>query len=290
MDLCDAMGMPVTGMQTIHVVDTTDPEILLRNEIKTSVEHDKCAADIILPAPVSLSDNCTDSADIELSIIVKLIGGSNTYFADNDRKVINVPPGQYDVEYTADDGCGNYTRDTSLLTVFDSIPPVAQGKDRVLQFNAGVNMMTLTAGSFDDGSYDLCSSNLYYKVKRVNTPVGFDCANTGNPDNKFDDAIKFCCEDIGASVMVLFRVYDRPIPNGPIDDDLLEDFSADFMLMVTVLDKAAPVIDCLEPDTIDCSEDLFDLSRLGSPTYEDNCGATLSLDKTIYDLNECKRC
>ena len=287
MDLCDNMAMPRIGMQTIHVVDSTDPEITLINEIKTSVEHDKCAADIMLPAPISLSDNCTDSADIELSIKVVLIGGSDTYFADNERKVFNVPPGQYDVEYTANDGCGNYARDTSLLTVFDSVPPIAQGKDRVLQFNAGVNMMTLTAQSFDDGSYDLCSNHLYYKVKRVIAPSGFECANSGNPDNKYDDAIKFCCGDAGNPAMVMFRVYDRPVPIGPVEDDLLEEFSADFMLMVTVLDKAPPVIDCLEPDTIDCSEDLFDLSRLGTPGFEDNCGATLSLHETIYDLNEC---
>ncbi len=286
MNICNTMET-LEHRQTIHVIDTTDPEMTLPIEIKENTESTKCAADFTLPVPLALSDNCTDSSDIQLFITVYPLGGGPAVaVADADRNVTDIPIGQFIAEYIAADGCGNNFRDTMDILVEDCVPPVVTGKDKVLQFNAGVGMLTLPAESFDHGTVDNCGP-ISFKVKRMTAPVGYDCFNDGNSEYKFDDAIKFCCQDAAEPVMVILRAYDKMVPPGPVDDDLLESKSSDYMLMVTVLDKSDPSINCLDNDTIDCSEDLIDLSRLGVPTVEDNCDATVVLDTTIYDLNDC---
>ncbi len=290
MDKCDN-SLVIDTCQTIEITDSTDPVITLMTPIEECIETDKCAADITFPPPASLFDNCTDSADITITINVFSKVGDPFFMAtsDSEGRVFDVPPGHYDVEYVADDGCSNLGRAMAELKVEDKTPPLAQGRDMELQFNGGVSMMTIPATQFDNGSRDLCELyNVFFKVKRLNAPVGFTCANTGNPDNKFDDNIKFCCEDVGTPVMVLLRVYDKIVPLGTVEDDLRPNNHADFMLMVTVLDKSPPVIDCPDADTIDCSDDLLDLSYIPTPGFTDNCsGATIKLDTTIYDLNEC---
>ncbi len=277
----------IDSSQSIEVKDTSSPVITVPDTLRVSTKITDCTADVTFPAPTSLTDNCTDSADIEITILrIAMPGGAILDFT-TDGTMNDIPEGINYIVYEAKEPCNPPGRDTMILIVEDLIAPVPQcGDPKEFQFNGAFNEVILTADKFDNGSYDGCGGPVFFKVKRMDPQVG--CETPGNPLNKFHDEIKFCCEDVPNSpVMVLLRVYDVFPGIGPISDDTLAGRYVQCMVPVTILDKEPPVITCL-PDTITCDE-IFDLSNVPVPIATDNCGdPRVSLDTIIYDLDDCK--
>ncbi|RLD19009.1 MAG: hypothetical protein DRI69_09365, partial [Bacteroidetes bacterium] len=91
---------------------------------------------------------------------------------------------------------------------------------------------------------------------------GYNCFANGNLYHRFDDVVKFCCEDVDAGdIMVIMRVYDVPVIPGIVSDDYLEGHYSDCMIMVEVQDKIGPTIVCPSDLTISCEYD-FDPDNL----------------------------
>ena len=281
----DCGGVPGVRQQTqiIEIRDTSAPEAVIPDTLYASTGLAGCFGDFTAPLPSKLSDNCIDSADIEIEIL--WIEG--VQIAGPDRRFNTVPPGTHHLEYTFRDGCGRFSRDTLVLIMEDNTPPAVVCKDIQFQFNEGFNEITVPASMFDNGSQDLCGGPVFLKVKRMDVPVE-SCTTFDNPDYAFSDNIRFCCSDAGTTVMVLLRGYDQYPGTGPVSDDTLTGHFAQCMARVTILDKAAPTILCGEAITIDC-RDALDLSGVAEPNVSDNCdNPRLTLISTNTDeLDAC---
>lgn len=192
--------------------------------------------------------------------------------------------GTHEVIYEAFDQCGNQDRDTMLVTVIDTIPPTAVCVGlRTLSLD-GNGMGILPAHVFDGGSTDACF--LYYKVRRLVPPSGFDCTTPDNPNYMLDDEVKFCCEDLNDTIMVVLRVYDLPPPAGVVDDTTLSGHFSDCMTGVIIRDKAPPILTCPPDITIECGEHI-DFDTLGLPTVADNCDSVIFDISIVRDIDQC---
>ncbi len=228
--------------QIIKVEDDEAPEISHIEDETISTDVWRCEADWILPVPW-LDDNCDSEP---LSYTVSSTGGLLQYI--NGHWVLrDLVPGMYDVTYTASDCCGN-TRDSTIkLTVIDGVPPVAVcDQHTVVSLTSSNNpndpnlgLSKVFASSLDDGSFDSCKDQVWFKVIRMDefdsngnghggepvkegdhSSIACDEAN-GDDDLRtfplwyrgsqsyFDDYVKVCCDDIdNGPVMVIFRVFD----------------------------------------------------------------------------------
>lgn len=194
------------------------------------------------------------------------------------------PKGTHDVIYIATDSCGNEDRDTMQVTVVDTIPPSASCTGLRTVSLDGNGMAILPAFVFNEGSTDFCP--LFFKVKRAAAPTGYDCTTADNPNYMFDDEVKFCCEDLNDTVMVILRVYDAMPPSGPVSDTTLRGSFSDCMTGVIVRDKAPPELTCPPDFTIECGEHI-DFDTLDFPSFTDNCDS-ISYEVIIEsDLDQC---
>ena len=229
-------------------------------------------------------DTATVTMDCIGSVITYEVRTPFDTLATNGGKA-TFPVGIHEVIYEAVDTCGNSDTDTMYVTVADSTPPVAVCAGlRTLALD-GTGMAWVPARVFDGGSHDECLQ-VWFKARRVSPPVGYDCTDADNPNYMLADKVKFCCEDIGDTIMILLRVYDQDPGDGVVSEDTLEGKFADCMARMLVLDKSPPVLTCPPDTTIDCDVEI-DLDGLGLPTFNDNCDS-ISFDITIIrDIGSC---
>ncbi|MEM1323402.1 MAG: HYR domain-containing protein [Bacteroidota bacterium] len=234
---------PLEYQQVIEVADQTGPTIAGPTAVTISTDVWRCAADWEIPA-LLLEDNCSSVASLDIISPV----GEVVYDVASQRRFINdIPPGQYDIILVASDHCYNQTRDTIELTVVDDVPPTTicdQQTTVSLTTTQNINSDNLgitkvEAASFDDGSFDNCSAQIWFKAIRMdefnsngNNKNGeevrlgdwasIDCEGANGDDDLrvfppwyqgnqsyFDDYVKVCCADIeNGPVMVVFRVFD----------------------------------------------------------------------------------
>ncbi|HLF64409.1 MAG TPA: T9SS type A sorting domain-containing protein, partial [Saprospiraceae bacterium] len=243
----DACGNSSSCVQIISVEDNTPPTIFCPPDVTLVGGESTDPADT---GTATASDNCDATPDITYSD--------------------NYIPGPCSMEFsisrtwTATDACGNTAQCTQTLDRDDEPPIPVCLASVVVSLNV-MGMTVIPAEAFDGGSTDNCGT-VYFKVKRMTPPDGFDCFYDGNSLYQFDDYIKFCCEDVGnENLMVILRVYDvLPVP-GIVPDDYLVGHFADCMLEVEVQDKIPPQIICPSDLTISCvfDYDPDDLSVFG---------------------------
>jgi hypothetical protein len=171
----------------------------------------------------------------------------------------NLPLGVQDAWIVATDCCGNITRKLVRINVIDNVPPVPvcrRGTIVSLANNqsTGEGVAKLYAEDLNEGSHDNCAPHLYYKVIRMeelldgrdratrngvlppydnrrscNGLNGDDHPGPAAPGNQvyFDDFTKFCCADVGTTVMVVLRVTDKNPGSGPIHPNRLDKHKSD---------------------------------------------------------------
>lgn len=247
----------VEHVQILKVSDIVGPSISVPAVDPISTSPSDCNASLLLPQP-SISDNCTSSptytVEAENGNVVQ--NGAN-YFL-NDLEI-----GTTTVTYTAYDDCGNSNSTTIEVTVGDDVSPVAVCDQHTTVSLSFDDQVTVDAYTFDDGSYDECTS-VEYAVRRMTD----NCGVSGN--TTFSSSVVLCCADVGETVMVEFRVTDE---NGNSNTCMVE---------VTVDDKIAPVLQAPSNVTLNCQDDYTDLNltgglaigfdncELGDVTYTDN--------------------
>ncbi|MBK8554543.1 MAG: T9SS type A sorting domain-containing protein [Lewinellaceae bacterium] len=267
---------PLYFIQVIKVHDVDGPTFACPDNTTVNTNPWSCTSDTDLP-DVIITDNCSRIASIVAKYtvdgITTTLNGSLTSFPGNNLwnpdtlgqvgYAQNLPLGVTPVEYIVTDDCGNSTHCTFNVTVEDLSPPAAVC-DQNTVVSLGVNgMILVNASTFDDGSYDNCSA-VHFKVRRMD-------ANGCDPSNAFDDQVKFCCEDIGDTITVVFRVYDVTVQAGEVSLTYQEDHSNDCMVQVVVQDKIKPV--CQSPANVTVSCENFDPSlwAYGFALASDNC-------------------
>ncbi|MBK8556068.1 MAG: HYR domain-containing protein [Lewinellaceae bacterium] len=267
---------PKYHIQVIKVVDEEGPTVACPSNITVSTDPFVCSATPNLP-DVLITDACSRIASIvakyKVDGITYTLNGSLTTFPGNNLwnpdtlgqlgYAQNLPLGATQVTYITTDDCGNSTECTFNVTVEDQTPPVV-ACDQFTKVALGISGESfVNATTFDDGSYDNCS-DVYFKVRRMD-------ANGCDPNNAFDDQVKFCCEDVGDTILVVLRVYDVVVNAGEVSLTYQDNHSNDCMVLVLVEDKIKPV--CQAPANVTVSCENFDPSlwAYGNASPVDNC-------------------
>ncbi len=241
-DWCDG-NVSIDSLQIIEVADLTPPEVVSLDTLIVSAGAG-CIADIVVP-PAQILEDCSLDIDVRIQGVFGTIQG-------NGGLVNDLPLGVHKIIYIATNDCNLEGRDTLTILVVDNLAPIPVCNASVVVPVGAQGMSTVYASAFDGGSSDNCAP-VFFKVRRMDAPLGFQCFDNANFLYQFDDVIKFCCEDISNdNLMIILRVYDvQPLP-GIVSNNYLLGHFADCMLQVQIQDKTAPVIDCPSDLTISC--------------------------------------
>lgn len=230
--------------QYIAVQDITAPAIATPNDLTISTPPNACTASITIPKPV-VTDDCTSTNDI--NIVYELFANStltvpagnpsatapNVFDNVEPSSVVNnagvITENWYFVKYTATDKCGNTTTAVGRLKVTDLVPPTAVCAPLIKVSLGSDGTAIINAKEFDRGSKDNCFGISKMEVWRVddsdcvvedynkNGKLNDDVDKNGDgsadyPEFEYynhpQDKMKFCCSDIGDTIMVMFRVWD----------------------------------------------------------------------------------
>ncbi len=249
--------------QTIEIADMTPPTLHCPYDITISVSSGyDCYANFNLP-PAIVDDHCQDSVIVDIFYKNGLLMNSNGGH-------VKLPIGVHEIEYRARDICYNQDTCVMIVTVVDKSPPIAICDRETVVTLTRDDEIHVYADVLDDGSYDGCHLDSML-VRRMDN--GAPC---GYNDNTFKPYVRFCCEDVGKTIQVVFRVVD------------VAGNTNECMVMVEVQDKTPPIVYCPHDVTIDCNKhiDTTDFSRFGTASYYDNCVVTIR-DTVIPHVNQC---
>ena len=186
----DGIDNPWSCTQQINFEDNTAPEVTTEDNLLFSPNGD-CRAMPFLPAA-----DIKDCSETSVSIItpVGVINGNG-----GQVPAPGITIGEHDIIYNISDPCGNTTLDTISVTIEDDLDPymICIQKTVVGLTNDGTAYSF--PPSFDNGSYDNCGP-IDLKVRRMDD----GCF----ADTTFNDYVRFCCDDIGTTVMVVMRGYE----------------------------------------------------------------------------------
>jgi len=314
LDWCTNETVPYT--QLIKAVDNEGPTFILK-DITVSTDPWGCEANIDIPQPWELHDNCTFNLDYTVSgpAGVIIVGDS-----ENGYTALGAPKGVHTFTYTASDCCGNVTSSNATFTVVDATPPVAVAKQNIVisltsSGTSNEGLAKLYAESVDNGSHDGCT-DIKLEVRRDEDICDIRGNATYNADGHPQDGspnpnspsfdpdggafVKFCCEDITNAtvdvngdgendpgyVKVWLRVWDDGDMDGLFGtpgDNYNETWT-----YVKVEDKLAPAIVCPPDITLTCDMDYTDLNMTGEAQGYASCGAIgVEFNDIIVNLNTC---
>jgi len=296
---CD--GTTETAVQIIKVVDEDAPEIsassitLLTNQSSGSGNHTECFSSGLIPAP-SVTDNCSGVAEVRVFTPV----GEGVAVTNGSGDVIgySIPSpflaeGEHEITIQATDACGNIATETVEVEVVDETPPIPICREvtQIAVSSEPDGIAEVSAIDFDEGSYDECGP-VYFKVRRMDD----NCPGFTTDRSRFNDEIRFCCDDIGETVLVVLRVYDVNPGVGSVTISASQDRANECMIEVLVEDKIRPecfapanvVTTCSAlPDNFDFDDDAALDALFGTATVLDNCSADLQVISTNANLDLC---
>ncbi|HRX29934.1 MAG TPA: HYR domain-containing protein, partial [Saprospiraceae bacterium] len=263
--------------QIIKIVDEQGPEIECPDDLVLSADSENCSTTVAVPKPTVISE-CSDNVTYTLQYLPVTLNGAPT--ADDiwlDDNVINntaisdVPFGDTWVKWTVMDECGNRSECWFTVTIVDNVPPIAVCDQHTKVAIGSDGYAKVFATTFDDGSVDNCNIDRF-AVRKMTDICGI--SGTGN----FTDDVTFCCSEIGKTIMVEFKVWDKA------------GNSNSCMVEVEVEDKLPPYItDCPEDITLDCQSDYTDLDVTGRPIAIDNCNVEDIYYEDSGSINNCGR-
>ena len=251
-------GMTIMPVQNIHIVDTTGPIVYCPPNMTINATAN-CLANFVIPTP-NATDACADDTDIVFYYKVDGVATS--------QMVTGLALGPHIIEITAVDPCFNASSCTFTVTVVDNLAPTLT----CTPFNISLNQMGMATLSYDQligvAYFDNCMI-----VDTMIRRVGSDC---GNPaDQIFGDTVKFCCSDVGQTVMVAIKVTDASMNMGVI------------MCAANVKSSTGPTLMCPPDMTIECT-DLDSNFYFGAPTVTQGCPVTLD-SITMMNIDDCGR-
>ncbi len=246
-DFC--AGNSITDLQILDIADQTAPIINCPSDTLLGTKPYDCAADVTLPT-ISAFDDCSN---------VNIV--PSWAFGTGYGPFINVPIGTHLVTYTATDDCGNSSVCTMNISIADDDPPAPICEVSLSVSLLPTGMTRIYATTLDEGSFDNCGIDRF-EVRRDTFPFG--------------EYVEFDCLDIGNTpVPVDMRVYDI---NGLYNDCIIQ---------ISVHDNIPPTLDCPDDITLNCIDDITNLTLTGQAFAFDNC----TLDTLIFSdstmLNSC---
>ena len=191
--------------------------------------------------------------------------GLDTTYTTFSQELLKV--GVSNVGWVAEDSCGNVSMEvTQLITVEDNESPVL-ACDSFVPVSLTVEASNLVhVESFVNDADDNCSVDTML-VRRLTTVCEDPLSNT------FRDVVRFCCEEVGDTVMVEVLIRDAAGNENTC------------MSSAVISDKLSPTISRSLPDiTISCGYDLdtLDLSEFGTLVFDEADRDTIFLDDQYY--------
>ncbi|MFZ1515830.1 MAG: T9SS type A sorting domain-containing protein [Saprospiraceae bacterium] len=272
--------------QIIKVIDKVGPEIVYPDSITVNMSPWLCYGEWMVAKPW-IADNCSDEVHFSVEVEFGTIIGDEV----SGYLAMDLPPGIQYGYIVAYDCCGNVSRRKVVLNILDETPPQAVCQTRtvvsIVSSHGFDPIGKAYASSFDDGSFDNCNPHVFFKVIRMSELLGtrngsqssnlISCGGLNGDDDTrvsgnqiyFDDEIKFCCEDIGKRIQVVFRVFDVDPGTGPVLPGLmnqggfLDKHFSDCMVEVDVQDKVIPSI-IPPPDVVVSCAFWFDVNNISN--------------------------
>ena len=261
--------------QIIKISDQTAPMFDCPDDMILSTVPYDCTVE---PTTLVFDGMVTDCSDFTNSFVLYNESDINitNQFINGDL-LEDLPVGLYQLGYVVADVCGNADTCFTDLSVIDDVVPFAicDGFTRVGVGSNGV--ADVFATSFDDGSFDNCSP-LVMEAAKMTDECGFGL--------NFADRVFFCCEEIGDTIEVHFRVTDD------------QGLSNTCIMNVLIEDQLPPEIVCPSDLTVSCDPpiNIGDLSDYGQVIegnvqtpffingiligqngyFNDNCSATVT--------------
>jgi len=186
-DWCNNEALPRLT-QIIKVSDNEAPMFMIPDTIaNVSTSSYACTADIILPAPDTLYDNCAVASDLIWVAFVEIDGIRIEANSSNGNLLNNLPAGTYTVTYEVTDPCENVAQQTTILVIKDLVRPVAIAKTVIkvtfASFDGDCTAKVFT-DNIDAGSFDICDDDLERGIRRFGT------------DDAFGEFVKFDGDDL----------------------------------------------------------------------------------------------
>jgi len=271
--------------QVIKILDQTGPVFMCPEDLTLSSEAYDCAS---VAHELTFAQEVTDCSDFEPGYRILTLGNIDvtSAYLENGNVIDELPVGEYQLVYIATDVCGNATQCTTALEVIDDTAPfaVCDGYTQIALTSNG--FADLLATSLDDDSFDNCGE-ITMEVAKMTDACGWGL--------DFGPSVRFCCEEVGDSALVAFRVTDA------------QGLSNTCMVTVYIEDKLPPVVECPTDLTVACTFDfgIDDLSVFGVVVdgesevepividgqsmgfdgyFTDNCGASVS-ETSVVDLD-----
>ena len=165
----------ITYQQKMKVEDFTDPVFTGGcNVPETAITNVGCDAIVMLPTLNGTVTDCSPVITITVASNIPNGGGFGPYN--------NVPPGIYNVTYTAKDNCNNQTTCMTTIEVKDVKKPTVVCKDGIILVIVDTlpPSVDLNAADLDDGSSDNCSNIVFsFSPDTTFTDTTFYCHNVG---------------------------------------------------------------------------------------------------------------
>lgn len=271
-------GNPVSYTQVIEVRDTTSPVLKCPPATTISAPAKDCKVNIDLP-DITIRDDCSFAAGIKAyweagkgamdSLSGTLMGFPGNLPGVKDTlgvldTAFNFPTGSTIVRYVATDVCGNTGECTVAIQIWDQTPPKAVCKSTVTAWIG----TAWNPENLDNGSLDDCNP-LHFRVRRADST---NCHFT----TSYNDALSFCCNDVGDTISVILRVYDVPLPGKSVAANFASGQWAACTAKILVLDTL-PLRCTAPPDvSVRCDSFATNLSVYG------NAETTCKTD-TLYE-------
>ncbi|MBP7822125.1 MAG: HYR domain-containing protein, partial [Saprospiraceae bacterium] len=241
--------------QVIKVIDDRGPIVVCAPNLTVSTDIWSCTGTAIIAPPRVIRECSKTTLEVGYKIVDKL--GVPTYEGTSKNNIIKLPNGFYSISglplglswvvFHVTDECGNSTDCYTEVTVADIVPPIAVCDQKTVVSLTIDGTAKIEAITFDDGSLDNCMIDRF-EVKRMDDGIKCNIIN----GNQWGPYVFFCCADIGKTIMVSLRVWDKAGNSNTC------------MVEVQVQDKIPPIIFCPPHITVSCEFDYADLSAFGT--------------------------
>ncbi|NNF33671.1 MAG: T9SS type A sorting domain-containing protein, partial [Saprospiraceae bacterium] len=252
-------------IQVIEVKDTKPPVITsCPADMTISTDSRSCSGEVVIP-PVTFTDACMSDIHVNMQTPQGTLLNTN-------GATLELEAGMHTITFEVVDACHNMTTcEVDVLVVDEKSPVAICEQDLIVTLNSN-GRARIQAEDFNLESFDDCSDELTFEVRRMDDPCGVSGTD-------WADEIHFCCEDVAAPVMVAFKVTDA---SGNTNQCMVE---------VEVQDKRTPTLECIDDVMITCA-DTYPMNNLpgafGFPTVVDNCPSNNTIREVALDsINQC---
>ncbi|MEO6189948.1 MAG: dockerin type I domain-containing protein, partial [Saprospiraceae bacterium] len=263
MDWC--LRMSRMQRQEILISDTSRPIIICPKDSIIAANAQGCIANYKLPIATA-TDICSPSNSIIFYVRI------DSSYNSRPGQTVSLGLGIHTLQYIAIDPCGNSDTCISHVTVEDRLAPSIVCPPKLILSLGGTGEVKINAAYLNKYVYytDECGIDTVL-IRRMNS-------NCNNPiDTTFRNEVTFCCNDLGTTQMIVFKVED-------------ESGNSNFcMIEIQIQNKNVYSAICPLNKTVSCNTNIADLNITGKPIVTIVCNNYNITYRDSGQIDSCKR-